>query len=113
MVNLDYLYNPAAAKEIFAKNFFVDRKSGFSVIENGTVLPHKSDIPGQGIWGGGGIVDGNGEYISNSFVHYGWGTAYTPHPMQFNVVLKLLFIWDSFFPCGDMYLPITFAASGS
>ena len=42
MVNLDYLYNPAAAKPIFDKNYFVDKKLGFQVIEKGTMLPHKT-----------------------------------------------------------------------
>ena len=43
MLNLDYLYNPNsnAAKRARTKNFLVDKKLGFSVIENGTILPKK------------------------------------------------------------------------
>ena len=72
MVNFDYLYNPAAAKEngYFDKNYFVDKKLAFRTIENGMILPHTSK--------GGGIVDGNGEFIKESFIHMGNGKAYTP-----------------------------------
>ena len=62
MVNIDYLYNPAAAKPRFAKDYFVDKKLGFQVIENGTILPHRytGDDGKRGIHGYGGIVDGEG-----------------------------------------------------
>ena len=79
MVNFDYFYNPDAVKKIFQENHLVDRKLGFQVIENGTVLPGK-DLRGDGrwSWGGGGIVDSNGKYIENSHVYFGIGTSYTP-----------------------------------
>ena len=65
MTNLDYLYNPAAAKNAFARDFFLDKKLGFSVIENGVILPHKD----AGLVGAfGGIVDGNGKYVMSSFI---------------------------------------------
>ena len=64
MVNLDYLYNPAAAKPIFDKNYFVDKKLGFQVIEKGTMLPHKDVyVNGKWTWGKGGIVDSNGNFV--------------------------------------------------
>lgn len=60
------------------KNHFVNKKLSFSIIENGMILPHKRGIPGHEFWGGAGIVNSKGEYISNSFIHAGWGTLYTP-----------------------------------
>lgn len=78
MVNLNYLYNPIARKAQFEKNCFADKKLGFSVIENGAILPHKQGIPGREFWGGAGIVDSKGKYISNSYIHAGWGISYTP-----------------------------------
>ena len=79
VTNLDYLYNPNAAKKFFDKNYFIDKPLSFSVIENGTILPHKSVIiPGKKHFGLGGIVDGNGKYIKGSSLHYGVGGAYTP-----------------------------------
>ena len=70
MVNLDYLYNPDAAKKFFDKNYFVDRKLGFKIIEHGMILPHKKTIEGQpkNSWGFGGIVDGDGNYVKSSFI---------------------------------------------
>lgn len=81
MTNFNYLYNPNAAKNIFSKKRFVDKQLGFSVIENGTILPYKKKVNGKTTkdgWGFGGIVDSNGEYIKNSFVHYGVGESYSP-----------------------------------
>lgn len=79
MTNLDYLYNPAAAKDLVGKNHFVDRKLHFQIIEHGTILPHKHlYINGNWIYGFGGIVDRRGEFIKSSFVRYGDGDAYTP-----------------------------------
>ena len=79
MVNLDYLYNPDAAKPYVDKNFFVDKKLGFQVIEHGTILPHKdSMVNGKWTWGNGGIVDGNGEYIKSTHVNSSAGSSYTP-----------------------------------
>ena len=67
MVNLDYLYNPAAAKPIFDKNHFVDKKLGFQVIERGTIIPHKNvSDNGKWTWGKGGIINSNGEFIKDS-----------------------------------------------
>ncbi len=82
MVNLDYLYNPAAAKPHFDKNYFVDKKLGFQVIEQGTILPHKK-IPGaverkRKILGAGGITDSKGNFIKSSHVVNGVGESYTP-----------------------------------
>ena len=81
MVNLDYLYNPDAAKAYFGKNYFVDKKLGFQVIEKGMILPHK-DVWVNGKWtlGKGGIVNSNGEFINDSFIHPQISGAYTPPP---------------------------------
>ena len=105
MVNLDYLYNPEGAKKFFNKNYFLDKKLGFQVIENGTILPYKHFIDGKTTadwWGYGGIIDGNGEYIKNSHVLYGAGGIYYPPPNQFNAVLKPSFISECFTPLGGM-----------
>lgn len=80
MTNFDYLYNPAVAKGIFDKNYFVDKKLGFQVIEHGMILPHShigDDGKKTGL-GYCGIVDSNGEYEKKSFIHYGIGGKYTP-----------------------------------
>lgn len=90
MVNIDYLYNPEAVKERFKKNYFIDKKLGFRVIENGTVLPHKdSIIDGKWTHGKGGIVDSNGEYIKEGFAvpRLSQG-SYIPPPNQFNTAIK-------------------------
>ena len=55
MVNLDYLYNPAAAKKYFDKNYFIDKKLGFSVIENGMILPYKKTVDNKLTTNGLGI----------------------------------------------------------
>ena len=84
MTNLDYLYNPDAVKDKFDRNYFVDKKLGFSVIERGTVLPHKVN-PGKFNWGKGGIVDSKNNYIKDSFVNNAAGAAYTPtEEIQYN-----------------------------
>lgn len=79
MTNLDYLYNPDAAKDLVGKNHFVDKKLHFRIIGRGTILPHKHIyINGNWTWGFGGIVDRRGEFVKSSFVRYGDGAAYTP-----------------------------------
>ena len=79
MVNLDYLYNPDAAKNAFSRNFFIDKKLSFSVIENGLILPHRDTSPGGLIGALGGIVDGNGDYVNSSFVKFSkTNRAYLP-----------------------------------
>ena len=78
MTNLDYLYNPDAAKDI-CDNHFVDKKLSFQVIERGTILPnHYKQINGKTSDIFGGIVDGKGEYIRGSHVYHSIGSAYTP-----------------------------------
>lgn len=68
MTNFNCLYNPAAAKNNFARDFFLDKELGFSVIEDGLILPHK-DAPPRGLLGAlGGIVDATGTYVKSSFV---------------------------------------------
>lgn len=81
MINLDYLYNPDAAKPYFNKNYFIDKKLGFQVIENGTILTHADDGRGGLLGALGGIVDSNGKYIENSFVYEPTkNKSYTPPP---------------------------------
>ena len=100
MVNFDYLYNPAAAREALNKNYFLDKKLGFQIIENGMILPHKSvNIPGKWHFGQGGIVDKDGSYQKNSSVHYN-GEVYTPpketiqHSSETVVYLGMFFrVW--------------------
>ena len=83
MVNIDYLYNPDAARKSFEKNYFLDKELSFRVIENGTILPHKSVvIPGKWNFGLGGIVDSKGAYIADSSLHHRTGGAYTPPPQD-------------------------------
>ncbi len=84
MVNLDYLYNPDAAKHVFGKNFFVDKKLGFSVIENGTILPYKRTPLGGLIGALGGIVDSSGKYIRRSFVGLFRSDRGYPPPSRIN-----------------------------
>ncbi|MBQ6758522.1 MAG: hypothetical protein IJP42_05480 [Selenomonadaceae bacterium] len=76
MVNLDYLYNPDAAKPHLGKDFFIDKKLGFQVIENGTIFPYKA-VQGS-IWGIGGIFDSEGKFISSSFLREGYQAKVTP-----------------------------------
>ena len=81
-MNLDYLYNPDYAKKYFGKDHFAFKTLGFRVIENGMILPHtNTGDDGKWTWlGVGGIVDGNGDYVKESFIHHGVGGAYTPDP---------------------------------
>lgn len=86
MTNLNYLYNPNAAKDICDKNHFVDKKLHFKIIERGTILPHKHIyVNGKWTWGFGGIVDNRNEFIENSFVNANVGAAYSPtEPVQYS-----------------------------
>ncbi|MBD3879739.1 MAG: hypothetical protein SR1Q5_08715 [Quinella sp. 1Q5] len=83
MVNIDYLYNPATVKEAFSKDYFLNIKLNFQVIEYGTILPHKIvKIPDKWHWGLGGIVDNKGNYVKSSSLHPGLGGTYTPESIQ-------------------------------
>ena len=102
MVNLDYLYNPAAAKKHFTENHFVDKKPDFDIVENGMILPHKR-LPAaveskQRIWGAGGIIDSMGEYIKSSFVNAGAGEAYTPPPDSVQYSNETVIYLGMFYP---------------
>ena len=95
MTNLDYLCNPDAAKEQIEENYFVDKKLGFSVIENGTILPHKEvQIVKGWSWKNqfGGIVDGNGEYVKGSHVASSIHGAYEPPLTRLSAAPKPSFI---------------------
>ena len=80
MTNLDYLYNKEAVKGLFGLDYFSNKELGFRTIERGTILPHNhTGDDGKWTWLGlGGIVDSNGEFIKESFIHTGVGGAYKP-----------------------------------
>ena len=79
MVNLDYLYKPVVAKPYFEKNYLIDRKLSFRVVENGTILPQTSHtVNGKWTWGKGGIVDSNGSFIKGTFIKSELNGFYTP-----------------------------------
>ena len=67
MVNIDYLYNPEATKSSFEKDYFVNKKLGFQVIENSIGLSRKMTFEGQpkNYPGLAGIIDANGKFDSN------------------------------------------------
>lgn len=79
MVNLDYLYNPEAAKPHFNENYFSDKKLSFQVIEHGLILSHKRQGEGDW-WGFGGIVDDKGKFVQSSPLRNGYCKVYTPPP---------------------------------
>ena len=102
MTNIDYLYNPEAAKPVFEKNYFIDKKLGFQVIEHGTVLPYKNSVEGL-IIPGGGLIDSKGSFIKgSSFRSSVVNGAYTPPQNQFNTDPKQSFISDFSFLYGDI-----------
>lgn len=104
MVNLNYLYNPDAAKAYFEKNYFVDKKLGFQVIENGMILPHRptNDEGKTKFLGFGGIVNINGEFIRGSFTYANNGGKYTPPTNQLYTARKRSFISEFLFTIGDI-----------
>ena len=101
MVNLDYLYNPDAAKKALNRNYFSDKKLGFQVIENGTILPYKDVIVDgkRRVWGYGGIVDSNGEYIKSSHVRGDLGASYTPPPRINSTQIWNRYLYGHVFSC--------------
>ena len=114
MVNLDYLYNPEAAKPLFDKNYFVDKKLGFQVIENGTILPYKDDGLGGLAGALGGISDHTGKFIKSSFVMdiRRDGRGYTPPQNLFKKATILSYTSDIFIPFGVMQSLIISVDSG-
>ena len=79
MVNYDYLYNKNFFESVMHKDSFCPKKLHFKIIDNGTILPYKKF---NGIdklsWGGGGIINENGEFFEGSTVFRGSTSAYTP-----------------------------------
>ena len=74
MLNYEGLYNKNYYGDKLNEKHFLTQKPNFRIIENGTILPHKPlTVNGKWTWGFGGIVDGIGKYIKNSFVYTGWG----------------------------------------
>ena len=100
MINLDYLYNSDAARLPLERNYFLDKKLGFQVIEHGTVLPQRDNIiNGKWTHGKGGIVDSNGEYIKESFAIPGLGLgAYTPPPESIQHSTETVIYFDMLYP---------------
>ncbi|MBQ6298371.1 MAG: hypothetical protein IJK81_11940 [Selenomonadaceae bacterium] len=94
MTNIDYLYNPDVAKAQFKRNYFLDKKLGFQVIEHGTILPYKDVAKnGKSHWNKGGIVDSKGGFIAGSGARTRvTNVDYTPPMNQSNTVPKPLFI---------------------
>ena len=86
MVNVDYLYNPEAAREGISKDYFLNEKFGFQVIEHGMVLPDKFINYKNYI---GCVVDSEGKFVKSTHItHGGTFKAYTPPPNQFNIAPK-------------------------
>ncbi len=77
MTNIDGLYNKNIYDGKLGLNHRSPRKLHFKVIDNATILPHKA-IPNHPT-GLGGILDANGNFIEESFVHHGVTEAYTPY----------------------------------
>ena len=100
MVNLDYLYNPEAAKPYFNKDYFLDKKLGFQVIEKGIILPQKDNIiDGRWTHGKGGIVDSKGEYFAESFAIPGLSRGiYTPPPESIQHSSETVIYFDMLYP---------------
>ncbi len=95
MINLEYLHNLDAAKPFIDRNYFVTKKLGFRVIENGMILPHKSTPHWFGL---GGIVDADGKYIPDSSVHYRTSGAYTPPQDQIQYSDETVIYFFMLFP---------------
>ena len=81
MINYDGLFN----KNYFGDELFEDHISeknlNFRILDNATILPHLS-VPGTP--GMGGIVDSEGNFIEESFLHHGVTETYTPTEEIFN-----------------------------
>lgn len=99
MVNLDYLYNLDVAKRFANKSYFLDKKLGFQVIENGTILPHKwTAPPGKWSWGAGGIVDNEGNFVEGTHVHGGIIGSYPSPPESVQYSPKTVIYLGLFYP---------------
>ena len=96
MTNLDYLYNPDSSCVFFNGNYFVDKNLGFQIIEHGVILPHSIRRIRNELTDLGGIIDGNGKYVTSSSLYYGINEVYTPSQKQSIVVQKPPYIWECF-----------------
>ena len=77
MINYDGLYNKDYYSDKLFENHFSAKKLRFKIFENATILPHKTIVGAAGA-GFGGIVDSDGNYVEESFVHHGIKEVYTP-----------------------------------
>ena len=70
MMNFDYLYKNDLMKRYIGKDLRLNKKLGCEILRNAIVLPNDmSIITGLGWGGGGGVVDSEGKFIHNSFMH--------------------------------------------
>lgn len=77
MVNCDYLYNKNYFNDNIHTNRFSANELRFRIINDATLLPCLGRVL-DGHWDPlGGIVDGNGNLIPNTFVHHGGGFYHT------------------------------------
>jgi len=76
MVNYDGLYNKNFYGDKIGQNHLSEQKLSFRILKNATILPHKS-IPNHPT-GLGGIVDADGNFLEETFVHHGITETYTP-----------------------------------
>ena len=94
MTNLDYLYNPDAAKPHVDRSFFFDQKLGFQVIEHGTIFPAKTGVL-NGKLGHihDGVFDSKGEFVKGTSTNCSVIPMKNPPlPNQFNTAPKPSFI---------------------
>ena len=75
MTNYDGLYKKKYFGEKLFENHFSEKKLGFQIIRGGTILPYE---PLENAVGLGGIVDAEGKFIEESFIHRGAGNSYIP-----------------------------------
>ena len=84
MVNYDYLYNKEYYGDDLNKNYISNKKLGCRIISNGIVLPHKQQVPGHDMLGGGGVVDNTGKYIEGTFLHDNPSREYKPASIRYS-----------------------------
>ena len=70
MINFDYLFNKDFYKGYINKDFRLKKKLGCEILHDALVLPNDlSIVTGLGWGGGGGVVDSEGKFLHDSFMH--------------------------------------------